>query len=908
MWLLTAAITAAAAAAAPQNKSQFLVDHLAQRLEGEAVPESDWYRTPFALSDAPITAATTHTQMPLFSSLFWKSQEPSDYLYEQPRHRDSLQQIVGFQFCAQLNLAVFDVDARFDALIADALLEEPDLTAPINSPARAAGAGGTARSGTSSGSSSSSSHGGSSDDNPRLRLFQLQKHRKLARVFSPTISPDSILPFLPRSEHRSTQSHDDTTTGNNADDDDSGIRRPSTTIRKIGHGNFIRLIDTIALAIYQSIVGNPLESGYFNRHQRTGPPRKASAYMRRLLDTASPFRKSPLDSTASARRFACFMAADGNNDWVHLTFRKRKLLRFVEGRVYFDNELGYDWLDMDMVKREAAQMAYQYDAFRNTGHPVHLNPIVRRRADPADTAGTQPSQQQPSQHPSHQQPLGVIEEDVLKTGSLTPEEHALKDYHAYLKRHPLTATSNTPLPDEPRQPVSKPHKLAYFILAHKSFDNVVNLLNGLLDPYVTILIHVDAKNPQLKNRLIQYLEDKVARNPASHYSRVRIMRRSFIGLWGHSSLVFAQLAGFFELLDMGADWEYVINLSGNDYPLRTNDAIYHDLKTNYPADGVEPDQQQPNGLFKSGLNFIGHAYYADAIGRFNGAPILSADEIYSGPEDDGELDSAGFNSARQNNKKKGGKSTASGSQGPADDEPPNGPHSTAASSPSMTQHVFTDRYARCLTPRRQEAITTILHTSGGGRIQFPFTHWRIFKHDQWITLHRNTVRHLKFSPTAMYVAAFAEFSLIPDEGYFATLLRNDPLLNITIVNESKRFLEFPFGGIHPRWITTDDLPRAVREVAQGTGWCRKVDIRREGAWKLVKGLEGVRSWDWERTFMRGKGDDDGHSTRRVQGRARGRSGGSEGKDGEDVMGGPGDFIVRGDEGTTTRRKKNGGAN
>ncbi len=78
-------------------------------------------------------------------------------------------------------------------------------------------------------------------------------------------------------------------------------------------------------------------------------------------------------------------------------------------------------------------------------------------------------------------------------------------------------------------------------------------MESLVDNFAVILIHVDAKKPDLKIQLQQFLDETTA----YPYKRVRIMKQSFNGLWGHSSLVFAELAGFFELLDMDANWEYV---------------------------------------------------------------------------------------------------------------------------------------------------------------------------------------------------------------------------------------------------------------------------------------------------------------------------------------------------------------
>jgi hypothetical protein len=96
---------------------------------------------------------------------------------------------------------------------------------------------------------------------------------------------------------------------------------------------------------------------------------------------------------------------------------------------------------------------------------------------------------------------------------------------------------------------------------HKNFKQVVALLKSLVDIYAVVLIHVDAKAPGLKSQLQQYLDEQTA----YPYKRVRIMQQSFNGLWGHSSLVFAELAGFFELLDMDPNWEYVCDSCQSNY-------------------------------------------------------------------------------------------------------------------------------------------------------------------------------------------------------------------------------------------------------------------------------------------------------------------------------------------------------
>jgi Core-2/I-Branching enzyme len=54
-------------------------------------------------------------------------------------------------------------------------------------------------------------------------------------------------------------------------------------------------------------------------------------------------------------------------------------------------------------------------------------------------------------------------------------------------------------------------------------------------------------------------------------------KRRFSNIWGHSTLLFTELSGFFELRDL-AEWDYIVNLSNYDWPLRTNAEIHKVLE------------------------------------------------------------------------------------------------------------------------------------------------------------------------------------------------------------------------------------------------------------------------------------------------------------------------------------------
>lgn len=227
----------------------------------------------------------------------------------------------------------------------------------------------------------------------------------------------------------------------------------------------------------------------------------------------------------SARLFGCFVAADGNNDWVKIVPKgiKRKFLQFVDGPTYFDQLPLFKQPSTDLVEQVSKNLAegrYRYS-------PSQKDRICQNIKNPFASF--------PSGH------------EVAPTYDRTVRIRA--------------------------------HRLAYLLLVHKNFEEVVALINALIDPYVVIMIHVDDKVPQLKGKLIQYVQKMKKVEP--YFRRVKVMHRSVKCAWGHASLARAQMAGFFELMDFNNDWEYVVNLSGNDYPLRHNDVIYHDLKRNY---------------------------------------------------------------------------------------------------------------------------------------------------------------------------------------------------------------------------------------------------------------------------------------------------------------------------------------
>jgi len=102
--------------------------------------------------------------------------------------------------------------------------------------------------------------------------------------------------------------------------------------------------------------------------------------------------------------------------------------------------------------------------------------------------------------------------------------------------------------------------IAYFLLVHRYPEQFKRMFRAVYAPGNHYLVHVDASSgPALAADIRAFLEP---------YQGTEILppKRA---LWGGYSLVDAELRGMKRLLAMGSRWTHFINLSGQDFPLRT---------------------------------------------------------------------------------------------------------------------------------------------------------------------------------------------------------------------------------------------------------------------------------------------------------------------------------------------------
>ncbi len=114
-------------------------------------------------------------------------------------------------------------------------------------------------------------------------------------------------------------------------------------------------------------------------------------------------------------------------------------------------------------------------------------------------------------------------------------------------------------------------KIAYLILAHQFPEQLVRLIDTLDTEDTSFFIHVDNNTG-----------DKIHANLVNHFrsrDNVFFTKRLYCK-WGDYSLVKATLTGLKHLVKSGIPYDYVILLSGQDYPIKSNAVIQTFLQGN----------------------------------------------------------------------------------------------------------------------------------------------------------------------------------------------------------------------------------------------------------------------------------------------------------------------------------------
>jgi hypothetical protein len=111
-------------------------------------------------------------------------------------------------------------------------------------------------------------------------------------------------------------------------------------------------------------------------------------------------------------------------------------------------------------------------------------------------------------------------------------------------------------------------KLAFLVLTHTLPQQTIRLLNALYHPEHLFLIHVDKKaGHQVHSPLYAWVQ--------THPNAFALSRRRT--WWGGISFVETLLTAI-DFLQVHRDWDYLINLSGQDFPLVPTEHVAHQLQ------------------------------------------------------------------------------------------------------------------------------------------------------------------------------------------------------------------------------------------------------------------------------------------------------------------------------------------
>ncbi|KAJ9592775.1 hypothetical protein L9F63_015553 [Diploptera punctata] len=118
----------------------------------------------------------------------------------------------------------------------------------------------------------------------------------------------------------------------------------------------------------------------------------------------------------------------------------------------------------------------------------------------------------------------------------------------------------------------QPVRIAFLLtLNGRALRQVRRLIKVLFHRDHFFYIHVDARQDYLFRELL-VLERTLP--------NIRLARRRFATIWGGASLLQMLLSSMKELLDSGWEWDFIINLSESDFPVKTNNQLVDFLTAN----------------------------------------------------------------------------------------------------------------------------------------------------------------------------------------------------------------------------------------------------------------------------------------------------------------------------------------
>ena len=113
-------------------------------------------------------------------------------------------------------------------------------------------------------------------------------------------------------------------------------------------------------------------------------------------------------------------------------------------------------------------------------------------------------------------------------------------------------------------------RIAYVIVAYKGAALIEGLLRAIYMPHNIYCLHLDKKSTDEFKRVVHSFTDCLP--------NVFVTKKLVDVVWGHVSVLQAELNCMEDLLHSDVPWKYLITLVGQDYPLYDNKGIVEGLK------------------------------------------------------------------------------------------------------------------------------------------------------------------------------------------------------------------------------------------------------------------------------------------------------------------------------------------
>lgn len=125
--------------------------------------------------------------------------------------------------------------------------------------------------------------------------------------------------------------------------------------------------------------------------------------------------------------------------------------------------------------------------------------------------------------------------------------------------------------------------LAYFLLVHRYPNQFKRLFKAIYHADNQYVVHIDKSSSEEIHQDIHHF--------LSEYPNASLIE-SMDANWGGYSLVDAELRGMKMLLEKSDSWEFFINLSGQDFPLQSQENICQFLKKNKGRNFIKMSNQK----------------------------------------------------------------------------------------------------------------------------------------------------------------------------------------------------------------------------------------------------------------------------------------------------------------------------